>query len=113
MRDLAVMHYLRWSKTHRQARYGLTSSGVPAVRPTDLDADSLPVSLEVKGAYGDPDLLKAIAELYGVRPHCVVPIPGTSSANFIALATAAERGSCVMIEHTCYDPLVRAATCGR
>lgn len=104
------MHYLRWFKVHPPARYELTGSGVPAVSPTDLDADSLPVSLEVNGAYGDPDLLEAIAKLYGVRPQSVVPVPGTSSANFIALAASAEHGSCVMIEHPCYDPLVRAAS---
>lgn len=60
------MHYLRWSKVHSPAGYELTGSGVPAVSLAGLDADQLPVSLEVNGAYGDPDLLRTIAKLYGV-----------------------------------------------
>ncbi len=46
------MHGLRWSKVHSQARYELTGSGAPAVRLADLDADLLPVSLEMNGAPG-------------------------------------------------------------
>jgi aspartate/methionine/tyrosine aminotransferase len=96
--------YLRWAKLHQRARYELTNSGVPTLRPTDLGA-ALPVSLEVRGAYGDPDLIQTIAELYGVCAGAVVPVPGTSSANFMAIAATTKPGDCIMLERPVYQPL--------
>ena len=100
--------YLRWAKVHRRARYELTNSGVPTLRPTDLDA-ALPVSLEVRGAYGDPDLIQTIAELYCVPPEAIVPVPGTSSANFVAMAATVKHGDCIMLERPAYQPLQQVA----
>jgi len=100
--------YLRWAKVHHRARYELTNSGVPTVRPTDLGA-ALPVSLEVRGAYGDPDLIQTIAELYTVAPEAIVPVPGTSSANFVAMAATMNHGDCVMLERPVYQPLGQVA----
>jgi len=101
--------YLRWHKLHRPARYDLTGSGVPPVSPNEVFADGLSVSLEAPGRYGHPDLIAAVAELYRVTPDRVVLVPGTSSANFIALAVSARRGSRVLVERPCYDPILRAA----
>ena len=42
------------------------------------------ISVEVDGAYGDPARIDAVAKRYGVSPDCVVPVPGTSSANIVA-----------------------------
>jgi aspartate/methionine/tyrosine aminotransferase len=98
------MHYLRWAKLHTPARYELTPSGVPPVRLHDIRAESLSISLEHNTAYGDPDLIEAIAKLYDVAAAEVVVVPGASSANFIALAAAAKHGECVMVEQPTYDP---------
>ncbi len=70
----------------------------------------LPADLEVKGTYGDPDLICQIAELYGCPREGVVPVPGASSANFIALSTLLESGAAVMLEHPTYDPFSRVAS---
>jgi aspartate/methionine/tyrosine aminotransferase len=59
--------------------------------------------------YGEPALIDAIATRYGVLPECVVPVPGTSSANFIALAVSVSHGETVMIERPAYDPFGRIA----
>lgn len=104
-----VMHYLHWAKVHSTARYELTGSGVPPARRADLGGGPPPVSLEAEGAYGDPELIEAISKLYGIAPESVVPVPGASSANFIALATAVEHGACVMVECPAYDPLQRVS----
>ncbi len=104
----ADMDYLRWAKTHRRARYELTGSGVPPARPTDL-GETLPVSLEGQGAYGHPRLIEAIAELYSVDAEAIVPVPGTSSANFMAMAATMRHGECVMLERPIYQPLQRVA----
>ena len=103
------MHYLRWAKLHTRVTYELTPSGVPPLRPADFGVDSLAVSLEVRGGYGDPQVVQAVAKLYGVPPEHVVPVPGTSTANFVALAIAAKRGQSILVENPIYDPLVRAA----
>jgi aspartate/methionine/tyrosine aminotransferase len=65
--------------------------------------------LEIRGTYGDPDLLQAIARFRGVEPDWVLPVLGASSANFIALATVANHGDQVLVETPVYDPLPRAA----
>jgi len=65
--------------------------------------------LEIRGAYGDPELIEAIAAFRGVAADRVMPLPGTSMANFIALACSASAGDRVLIESPGYDPLVRAA----
>ncbi len=82
------MSYLHWAKTHPRVRYELTSSGVPPASPDDLGEQVAPLTLEVQGTYGDPALIEAISARYNVPGERIVPVPGTSTANFIALATA-------------------------
>ena len=83
------MEYLAWAKTHDRARFELTGSGVSPAALADFEADALPVELETRGTYGDPRLIERIAARYHVPADGVVPVPGASSANFIALAIAA------------------------
>ncbi len=104
------MHYLRWAKVHSRVGYELTGSGVPHAQHRDFGADTAPASLEVRGTYGDPELIDALAERYGCHPDDVVPVPGASSANFIALLAAVDQGTCVAVERPGYDPLDRAAS---
>ncbi|MCH7525915.1 MAG: pyridoxal phosphate-dependent aminotransferase [Planctomycetes bacterium] len=100
------IEFLHWAKTHSPARYELTVSGVAHITPNELDFVGQ-VDLERRGAYGHPDLIDLIATTYGVAPENVLPTPGTSSANFIALAGALERGQRVLVESPTYEPLIR------
>ncbi len=106
---LGTIEYLLWAKTHPPARYELTVSGVPSVPNREIDLEGEAISLAVEGAYGHPVLLDLIGQLYGVAPERVLPVTGTSSANFVALAAITERGQCVAIESPAYEPLIRIA----
>ena len=101
--------YMFWAKTHRRARFELTASGLSTAALEDFDGQSASLELEPAGPYGEPDLIEGIARLRGVEPDTVLPVPGASTANFIALACAANRGERVLIESPAYDPLPRAA----
>lgn len=103
------MHYLRWSKVHPRVEFELTASGVPSLPGDALCRGARSVSLEVRGPYGAPEVKCVLAGLYGVAADRVLPVPGTSSANFIALGVAASRGDTVLVERPVYDPLLRAA----
>jgi aspartate/methionine/tyrosine aminotransferase len=103
------MGYLRWSKVHRKVRYELTDSGTPAVDRHVLGPRPQCINLDVRGTYGDPELIDALAERYRVAPDGVVPVPGTSSANFMALAAVLQHGDAVLVEHPVYDPISRVA----
>ncbi len=103
------MHYLRWAKTHKRARYELAVSGVPPITTDELSDDPLPQSLDVVGDYGDPTFIEHLVRLYHVDTAQVIPVPGTSSANFIALAATCRHGDTILLEYPRYDPLERAA----
>lgn len=103
------MDYLKWSKVHRRVRFELTVSGVPQAAWDDLGDPPYPLDLEVISPYGDPQLISAIAQRYVVPDECAVPVPGASSANFIAMACAAPHGATVAIEHPIYQPMQRVA----
>ena len=104
------MDYLHWAKTRRKTRYQLTASGVPGIRPSDIDINAAPLSFEVKGTYGDPELIDTVAARYQCHADGVVPVPGASTANFIALAAAVGRGARVAVEHPVYEPIARVAS---
>ncbi len=104
------MEFQHWSKTHRRVRYELTASGVRFAQPAEIEAAQSPAALEVRGTYGDPELIACIAARYRVNPECVLPVPGTSSANFVAMAACLRHGDSIGIETPTYDPLVRVAS---
>lgn len=103
------MTYLNWSKRHEPARFELTISGVPRVSVEEWPEIADDLSIRIVGAYGDPVLKELIAARYGVSADSVLPVAGTSSGNFIALALAAERGGVVAIEQSVYEPIVNVA----
>lgn len=106
---LHAVHFLEWAKTHTRATYELTLSGVPPVEPTEFPFAADEVDIKVTGTYGHPVLLERIASRYGVHPTWVLPVTGTSTANFMALAIAADRGGPLLVEFPVYQPLMRAA----
>ena len=60
--DDIAMAYMHWAKTHSRVRYELTGSGVPAAAPMDIGARLTSPDLEVRGPYGDPELIDAVAK---------------------------------------------------
>ena len=101
--------FLRWAKLHRKVRYELTDSGAPAATLADFEAEGLPVSLQLQHGYGDAELIDAISARYNVAAARIVPTPGASSANFIALAVTGDPGDKVMVEWPLYEPIERVA----
>lgn len=103
------MDYLRWAKVHEKVRYELAISGMPAPNPEEFDLTKVPAPLVSSGSYGHPDLIDAISRRYAIAPNRVVPVPGTSSGNFIALAACANHADRVVLERPVYEPVRRAA----
>ena len=102
-----------WAKNHGRARHELTASGLSTANLRDFEGHALPLDLTEPGAYGEPDLIQAIASLRGVPPECVMPVMGASTANFVALACAAGPGQTVLIETPgrCWSRPGRSWTC--
>lgn len=103
------VRYLIWAKRHRRARYELTISGMNPASMEDFGADARNVDLRVVGDYGHPRLIELLAERYGVDPLGVVPVPGASSAIFVALGALADRSRPLVMERPVYEPVVRVA----
>jgi len=101
--------YLHWAKTHRRVKYELTDSGVPQLKASDLPITASDIRLRVRGSYGDPELIEAIANRWGVARESVLPVPGASCGIFVALAGAAKAGESVLLEEPGYDPVQRSA----
>lgn len=100
--------YMTWAKHHAAARFNLANSGIAGCDLGDLPLTLDDVSLNGPNQEGFAPLKWAIAEKYGVSPDQVVPSQGTSMANFLAMATAIDRGDEVLIEQPTYDPLLAA-----
>jgi len=103
------MDYLKWSKVHERVRYELTGSGIPAASPDDFDTPLSPIGLEVRGTYGDPRLIEAIAARYAVPGAGILPVAGASSGIFIAVSAVVEHGSIILVEQPVYEPIRRVA----
>jgi aspartate/methionine/tyrosine aminotransferase len=101
--------YMEWAKTRSGARYNLASSGVAAFPLADLGARLEDLELAGDAGYGYPPLLERLARKASVSPDCVVHATGTSMANMLVLAAAAEAGDEVLIEQPTYGLLVDAA----
>jgi len=102
--------YMTWAKHHASARYNLANSGILGCDLSDLTITLDDVAVNGPNHEGYAPLKEAIAQKYGVAPENVVPAQGTSMANFLAMATALERGDEVLIEQPAYDPLLAAAS---
>ncbi len=98
--------YMRWAKEHAAARYNLANSGLLPCGTGDLILE--PEDVLVNGANRDgyPPLLEAIAARYGVVPEQVVPAPGASGANFLALSALVDPGDEVLVEQPTYEPIL-------
>lgn len=101
--------YITWAKRHAAARYNLANSGLLGCETGDLAFAHEEILLNGPNSDGYAPLTEAIASRYGVAVDSVVSAPGTSGANFLALATIIERGDEVIIEEPVYEPLLTVA----
>ena len=99
---------MEWAKTKKAARFNLSRSGVPDQPLAVLDATLADVEIDGGGGYGWPPLLRALGAHLGVPPDEIVHLPGTSMANFVALAGLLGPGDDVLIER----PTLRAPRLG-
>ena len=101
--------YITWAKRQAAARYNLANSGILGCDLNDLPITTDDVALNCNNGEGYGPLKEAIAAKYGVgSADKVVTEQGTSMANFLAMATAIERGDEVLVEQPTYDPLLCA-----
>jgi len=99
---------MEWAKTRSSARFNLASSGLAPYPLAELGAG--PDVLELADSfYGYPPLLERLARKAGVDPDRIVHATGTSMANLLVLAAAAEPGDEVLIEEPTYTLLSDAA----
>ena len=106
----APVRHMAWAKQHQHlspARLDLSTSAVEDATLPDLGGmpDDLP--LVGNNGYGHPGLLKAIAGRYGLGEDRVLPMGGTSLANFLVAAALVQPGDRVVLERPVYEPLVR------
>jgi len=102
--------YMEWAKTRSTARFNLSRSGVPDQPLAAIGASLDDVETSGGGdGYGWTPLLETIARRFGTSPDCVVHLPGTSMANFVALAGLLSPGDDVVAESPTYELIVSAA----
>ena len=106
---LREVAYMRWAKGTPRRSYPLGGSGVPAPEPCVFDPNDVRLTLAEFDQYGLPSLIEAIARRECVAPDQVLPLPGTSQANFMVLACVLSRGDRILVEHPVYEPLCRVA----
>lgn len=103
------VEYLRWVKSLPDCAYQLANGGVPSVSAAELDFDVQSIELAAPSFYGLEELTACIGKAYGMQVGRVLPLPGTTTANFFALTCAFDRGDRVLMEFPVYEPLRRAA----
>lgn len=96
---------MHWAKTIPEVAYNLSCSGVPPVAPEDFGAQPEDLSAIQLGPYGHPELIELLARRYSAPTDCVVPVPGTSMGNFLALVATIERNDTVLLERPHYQCL--------
>ena len=108
-RSLIHSPYTHSAKLAPAARFDLSSSAVRPVALSDLPVRIEELELSARAPYGDPVLLKLLAERTGVSVECIVPTIGTSLANHLAFSALFDPGDEVLIEEPTYDPLLHTA----
>jgi aspartate/methionine/tyrosine aminotransferase len=100
---------MHWSKTHERARHDLTGSNLLPLDIGELPGGVGAVRLSGSNDEGYAPLVEAIATRYAVEPARICTAPGTSGANFLAMAALLRPGDEVLVERPTYDPLPGAA----
>jgi aspartate/methionine/tyrosine aminotransferase len=100
---------MEFAKLRSTARYNLASSGMAGFPLADLGVSIDQLEINGPVGYGYEPLHRAIAERYRVPVECVVPAPGTSMANYLALAASANPGDEILVEQPTYSLLLDTA----
>jgi aspartate/methionine/tyrosine aminotransferase len=99
---------MEWAKTRSAAPFNLASSGIEAFPLSELGPLE-PLEINGPSGYGYAPLVERLAAKAGVDPDRVVHATGTSMANLLAMAAAAEPGDEVLLEEPTYSLLADAA----
>jgi len=108
-REIVRAPYMHWAKHHPHATHDLMGSNLLPVPLEELPGARQAVRLSGPNDDGYAPLVEAIAARYGVTPDRVCTAPGTSGANFIAMAAILRPGDEVLIESPAYDPFLGIA----
>jgi aspartate/methionine/tyrosine aminotransferase len=98
--------YMEWVKTRPRARYEIGGSGIMPVHIGELPEARDALEINDFNLYGYRPLIRALADRYEVSPEQVVTAPGTSMANYLAIAAILSAGDEVLVEHPAYEPLL-------
>jgi len=98
--------YMEWVKTRPRARYEIGGSGIISVHIDELPEARDALEINDFNLYGYRPLIRALAERYQVSVDQVVTAPGTSMANYLAIAAIVGAGDEVLVEHPAYEPLL-------
>lgn len=103
-----VSAYLDWYVHVPKVKYDFRSSGLTSFRYSLKFDDA---DLSVNYAYGNPEVVKLLAERYGVKPENIfVSSEGASGQNARIIRCIAERSrrKCeAIVEYPTYEPLLR------
>jgi aspartate/methionine/tyrosine aminotransferase len=98
--------YMEWVKTRPRARYEIGGSGIIPVHIDELPEARDALEINDFNLYGYRPLIRALADRYEVSPDHVITAPGTSMANYLAIAATVGAGDEVLVEHPAYEPLL-------
>lgn len=101
--------YMQWAKLHSSAPVNLATSAVPSLALKELSLRLEDVRLNAPGEYGYPPLMERLARHTGAAEESIVLAPGTSMANYLAMAACFEPGEEVLIERPTYEPMMTSA----
>jgi aspartate/methionine/tyrosine aminotransferase len=97
---------MEWVKTRPRARYEIGGSGMMPVHIDELPEARDALEINDFNLYGYRPLIRALADRYDVSPDQVITAPGTSMANYLAIAAVVGAGDEVLVEHPAYEPLL-------
>ncbi|MFV1988807.1 MAG: aminotransferase class I/II-fold pyridoxal phosphate-dependent enzyme [Gemmatimonadota bacterium] len=106
---MARAPYMHWAKSHQHGPHDLTGSNLLPVVLDELPGAADALALSGPNEEGFAPLVESIATRYGVAPGQVATAPGTSGANFLAMAAVLRPGDEVLIERPTYGPLLAVA----
>ena len=89
--------YMEWVKTRPRARYEIGGSGIIPVRIGELPEARDALEINDFNLYGYRPLIRELADRYEVSPDQVVTAPGTSMANYLAIAAIVGAGDEVLV----------------
>jgi aspartate/methionine/tyrosine aminotransferase len=101
--------YMEFAKLHAGGRFNLATSGIANYRLAELPVRLEDLELTGPEGYGYRPLQQRLARKSGVDPDCIVAATGTSLANHLAMAAAAESGDEILIEKPAYELLLTTA----